>query len=137
MAGVIRFGVAMEPELLSRFDEYVARRGANRSEAVRDLVRGALVEAEEEDSDREIVGTLTMVFDHHAHDLSDRLDSIQHDHFQEIVATTHVHLDAHNCLEVIILKGPSSTIRGISDILLGTRGVKHGRLVTTTTGASL
>lgn len=135
MAGVLRFGVAMEEELLARFDEYVARRGANRSEAVRDLVRGALVEAEWEESDREIVGTLTMVFDHHAHDLSDKLASLQHEHFREIVASTHVHLDAHNCLEVIILRGRSAVVRRIADLLLGTKGVKHGGLVTTTPGA--
>lgn len=131
MGDLRRFGVAMEPELLERFDEYVARRGSNRSEALRDLVRGALVEAEGEDTDLEVVGTLTMVFDHHARDLSDRLDAIQHDHFREIVSTTHVHLDAHNCLEVLIMRGSSARIRRVADLLLGAKGVQHGRLVTT------
>ena len=131
MADLRRFGVAMEPELLERFDEYVGRRGSSRSEALRDLVRGALVEAEGEDTDQEVVGTLTMVFDHHARDLADRLDAIQHDHFREIVSTTHVHLDAHNCLEVLILQGSSARIRRVADLLLGTKGVQHGRLVTT------
>lgn len=131
MSELRRFGVAMEPELLARFDDYVDRRGANRSEAVRDLVRAALIEAEGEESDHEVIGTLTMVFDHHARDLSDRLDAIQHDHFREIVSTTHVHLDAHTCLEVLILRGSSATLRRVADQLLGTKGVQHGRLVTT------
>lgn len=139
MSDLIRFGVSMDAELLARFDEFVARRGtdSNRSEVVRSLVRDALVDAEWEDCEQEIVGTITMVFDHHANDLSDKLDAIQHRFFREIVSATHVHLDAHNCLEVIIIRGTSSTVRTIADMLLGTKGVKHGRLVTTTTGAAL
>lgn len=139
MSELTRFGVAMDKDLLRQFDEYVARRGTgtNRSEAVRDLIRDALVDTEWEASESEIVGTITMVFDHHANDLSEKLDSIQHRYFNEIVSATHVHLDAHNCLEVIIVRGASATVRTIADMLLGTKGVKHGRLVTTTTGASL
>lgn len=137
--GLTRFGVAMDEELLERFDALVARRGvaANRSEAVRDLVRDALVESEWEGSDEEIVGTVTMVFDHHASDLSEKLDSLQHKHHDKIVSTMHIHLDAHNCLEVLVVRGPSSSVRAIADALLGTKGVKHGKLVTTTTGRHL
>ena len=107
MGQLVRFGVAMDEDLLGRFDGLVARRGtaSNRSEAVRDLVRDALVDAEWEGSDEEIVGTVTMVFDHHASDLSEKLDSLQHEHFREIVAAMHVHLDAHNCLEVLVIRG--------------------------------
>lgn len=139
MGRLVRFGVAMDDALLDRFDALVARRGvaANRSEAMRDLVRDALVEAEWEGSDEEIVGTVTMVFDHHASDLSEKLDSLQHAHFDKIVSTMHVHLDAHNCLEVLVVRGSSSEVRDIADGLLGTKGVKHGKLVTTTTGRHL
>ncbi len=139
MGQLARFGVAMDEDLLQRFDEFVARRGVarNRSEAVRDLVRDALVESEWEDSDEEIVGTVTMVFDHHASDLSERLDALQHEHYRQIVSAMHVHLDAHNCLEVLVIRGSSAEVRGIADGLLGTKGVKHGKLVTTTTGRHL
>jgi CopG family nickel-responsive transcriptional regulator len=129
----------MDSDLLRRFDELVGRRGvaANRSEAVRDLVRDALVEEVGNDDDTEIVGTVTMVFDHHASDLSEKLDSLQHAHFEEIVSTLHVHLDAHNCLEVLVIRGRAAGVRDIADTLLGTKGVKHGKLVTTTTGRHL
>ena len=139
MGKLVRFGVAMDEELLGRSDELVAGRGAaaNRSEAVRDLVRDALVDAEWESSHDEIVGTITMVFDHHASDLSDKLDSLQHAHFEQIVSAMHVHLDAHNCLEVIVVRGTSRDVQSIADGLLGTKGVKHGKLVTTTTGRHL
>jgi CopG family nickel-responsive transcriptional regulator len=139
MGRLARFGVAMDEDLLERFDALVARRGtaANRSEAVRDLVRDALVDAEWEDSDEEIVGTVTMVFDHHASDLSEKLDSLQHEHYREIVSAMHVHLDPHNCLEVLVIRGSSAEVRGIAEALLGTKGVKHGKLVTTTSGLHL
>jgi CopG family nickel-responsive transcriptional regulator len=136
---LVRFGVAMDAELLESFDVLVARRGAavNRSEAVRDLVRDALVDAEWEDASGEIVGTITMVFDHHASDLSDKLDALQHAHHERIVSSMHVHLDAHNCLEVIVVRGTSAQVRAIAEGLLGTKGVKHGKLVSTTTGRHL
>lgn len=139
MTKLMRFGVAMDGDLLDRFDAFVARRGsgANRSEAVRDLVRDALVDAEWEGSDEEIVGTITMVFDHHVSDLSDKLDALQHAHYDQIISSMHVHLDAHNCLEVIVVRGTSGDVRDIADGLLGTKGVKHGKLVTTTTGRHL
>lgn len=139
MGRLVRFGVAMDEDLLQRFDGLVARRGiaANRSEAVRDLVRDALVEEELADGDEEIVGTVTMVFDHHASDLSEKLDTLQHAHFEQIVSTLHVHLDAHNCLEVLVIRGSAADVRDIADGLLGTKGVKHGKLVTTTTGRHL
>lgn len=139
MSELVRFSVAMDSELLGEFDKFVATRGTaqNRSEAVRDLVREALVESTVESPDSEIVGTVTMVFDHHASDLSEKLDHLQHHYFQQIVSTLHVHLDAHNCLEVLVLRGKSAEVRTISDALLGTKGVKHGQLVVTTTGKHL
>jgi CopG family nickel-responsive transcriptional regulator len=139
MGRLVRFGVAMDEDLLGKFDELVARRGvaANRSEAVRDLVRDALVDEQWEAPDEEIVGTITMVFDHHANDLAEKLDSLQHAHHDKVVSSMHVHLDAHNCLEVIVVRGASGDIRAIAEALLGTKGVKHGKLVTTTTGRHL
>lgn len=139
MGSLARFSVAMDEDLLARFDDLVARRGSgvNRSEAVRDLVRDALVDAEWEDSSGEIVGTITMVFDHHVSDLSDKLDALQHAHHERIVSSMHVHLDAHNCLEVIVVRGTSGQVRAIADGLLGTKGVKHGKLVSTTAGLHL
>lgn len=139
MGELVRFGVSMDSELLEEFENYVARQGTkeNRSEVIRRLVREQLVNESWQDSDAECVGTITIVFDHHANDLSDRLDEIQHAHFNEVIVATHVHLDAHNCLEVIVVKGKSTVIREIADSILGTKGVKHGDLVTTTTGEYL
>ena len=132
----MRFSVAMPEDLLMRFDQLVARRGIakNRSEVVRDLVREALVEEDCATLGMEVMGTLTIVFDHHAADLQDKLHGIQHDYYENIVSTTHVHLDQHNCLEVIILRGESGQIQDISNIILGTKGVYNGRLVLTSTG---
>lgn len=139
MGVLTRFSVAIDDELLLRFDDLVARRGlgVNRSEAVRDLVRDALVEAEWEESDELTVGTVTMVFDHHASDLAEKLDALQHAHHDKIVSSMHVHLDAHNCLEVIVVRGAAGVVSGIADALLGTKGVKHGKLVMSTTGQHL
>jgi len=95
------------------------------------------VESEWEASDEEIVATVTMVFDHHASDLSEKLDALQHQHYDKIVSAMHVHLDPHNCLEVLVVRGSSKQVRDIADALLGTKGVKHGKLVTTTTGRHL
>ena len=135
MSELVRFSITMDSDLLDRFDGLVASRGteSNRSEAVRDLVRDALVENAVENPDAEIAGTITMVYDHHESDLSDQLNAIQHHYMHEIVSTVHVHLDSAYCLEVIVLRGSSARVRAIANALLGTKGVKHGRLVTTTT----
>jgi CopG family nickel-responsive transcriptional regulator len=138
VSDLARFSVTMDEDLLGRFDRLVEQRGSavNRSEAVRDLVRDALVESEWEDSSGEIVGTITMVFDHGVGDLSDKLDALQHAHHDKMVSSMHVHLDAHNCLEVLVVRGPSDDVRTIADALLGTKGVKHGKLVMTTTNST-
>lgn len=136
MSELVRFSVAMPEELMEELDRYTARRGIakNRSEAIRDLVRGALVDEEVEDPSSNIFGTLTMVFNHHSCDVRDKLDAIQHEHVGQIVSTVHVHLDEVNCLEVVLMRGQSRTIRSIADALLGTKGVLHGKLVVTTMG---
>lgn len=133
---LVRFSVAMPEELLMRFDSLVARRGVakNRSEMVRDLVREALVEEETAMVGTEVMGTLTIVFDHHASDLQETLHNIQHENLGLVITSTHVHLDERNCLEAIILRGEAFEVRMIADRILGTKGVKNGGLVLTTTG---
>ena len=138
MAQTVRFGVSMDAELLAAFDALNARKGyVNRSEAVRDLVRDALVRAEWEREAGPAVAALCIVFDHKTRDLSRRLAALQHEHSGEITAALHVHLDAHNCLEVIVLRGAPDRIRRLADRVISTRGVKHGQLVLTTTGSRL
>jgi CopG family transcriptional regulator, nickel-responsive regulator len=136
MSELSRFSVAIPEELLMAFDGLVARRGIakNRSEVIRDLIRDALVDEEWENPEAEIVGTLTLVFNHHASDLQSKLDQIQHTHHELIISSMHVHLDAHNCLEVIAMKGRNADIQAIADAILGVKGVMHGQLSTTTTG---
>lgn len=136
MSELVRFSVAMPEDLMEQLDEYTARRGTskNRSEAIRDLVREALVEEAVEAPGTQIFGILTLVFNHHSGDLRDKLDDIQHAHVDEIVSTVHVHVDRENCLEVIIMRGSSETVRSIADALMGTKGVLHGHLDVTTVG---
>jgi len=134
---LMRFSVAMPEDLLVKFDRLVARRGLakNRSEVVRDLVRDALVDDECATPGRIVMGTLTIVYDHHSHDLQEKLHHIQHDYLDMLVSTVHVHIDHDNCLEVIILKGETGEVQDVANLILGTKGVKTGKLVTTTTGA--
>ncbi len=138
MSELIRFSVSADDGLVARFDELIADQGyVNRSEAVRDLMRNALVERQWEAEEGEAVGTVTLVFDHHSRDLSNKLTEHQHSHHHEIVSTLHIHLDAHHCLEVVVLRGEIREIDRIASELIGTKGVKHGRFVATTTGEGL
>ncbi len=138
MSGVVRFGVSADERLLSRFDEFIAEKGyVNRSEAIRDLIRNALVEEMWNVGGEEAVGTVTLVYDHHASDLADKLTQHQHSHHQEIVSTLHIHLDEDHCLEVVVLRGQVERIEHLASELIGTKGVKHGRFVATTTGEGL
>ena len=138
MGETVRFGISIDSGLLERFDRVVEEKGyVNRSEAIRDLIRDALVEQSWEAGEEETVGTLTLVYDHHVRDLSDRLTDIQHDHHDRIISALHVHLDHHNCLEVLIVRGKAGQIKSIADSMIGVKGVKHGKLVMTTTGQGL
>ena len=129
-----RFSVAMPEGLLMRFDALVAKRGVakNRSEVIRDLVRDALIQEETEQPGTEVMGTLTIVFDHHASDVQETLHQIQHKHFGLIVSTTHIHIDEDACLEVIVFRGETTDVRLVANKIIGTKGVKHGGLVITT-----
>lgn len=138
MGDTIRFGISMDEQLLERFDRLIDQKGyANRSEAIRDLIRASLVELEWEEGENESIGTVTLVYNHHVRDLSDKLTEHQHSHHDQIVSALHVHLDPHNCLEVLVVRGKAREVRRIADELIGVKGVKHGRLVMTTTGEGL
>ena len=138
MGRIVRFGVSLDAELLAPFDALCARRGySNRSEAIRDLIRKALVEESWEQGSDECAGTLSLVYDHHRSDLSRKLTVLQHDDHDIIVAALHVHLDHHNCLEVLILKGAPPRVRLLADRLCAMRGVKHGAFSITSTGKGL
>ena len=138
MSQLVRFGVSMEKDLLAQFDDYIERRSySNRSEAIRDLVRDALIHYKWITSPEEQAGTITLVYDHHSHDVANKLMSIQHDFHGKILSTMHIHLDHHNCLEVIALKGKPAEIQSISNRLIAIKGVKHGSLVITSTGKDL
>lgn len=133
-----RFGVSMEGRLLDLFDRMIAKRGyRNRSEAIRDLVRDKLVEEEWAAGSREVVGTLTIIYDHHTRELQTRMTDLQHTYHAHVVSTLHVHLDHHNCLEVLVVRGRPRDVRALSDGLLSLKGVKHGRLAATTSGKML
>ncbi len=138
MGKTIRFGVSLNSELLEKFDKLCEEKSyQTRSEAIRDLIRNVLVQKEWEETEREIAGTLTLVYDHHVSDLSQRLVEIQHDDHDLILTTMHVHLDHHNCLEVLILKGPGEGIQKLSQKLISTKGVKFGKLSLATTGQDI
>ena len=138
MAGVTRFGVSLDEKLLAKFDRLIGRKSyANRSEAIRDLIRDSLVREQWERGDVDAVGTLTLVYDHETRELEERLTELQHAHYQAIVSTLHVHLDPHHCLEVLVVRGKASLLRSISDRLIGTRGVKHGTFSATAEGKAL
>ncbi len=130
-SAVVRFGVSMSPDLLKEFDRLVEKRGfPNRSEAVRDMVRGSLVE-ERMEKNRDVIGTITIVYDHHQREMARNLQRHQHSHVGMVLSTLHIHLDAHNCLEVIVVRGKSRTVQKFADHVIGLKGVRHGRLVMT------
>ncbi|ASJ17465.1 nickel-responsive regulator [Thermococcus chitonophagus] len=135
---LVRFGVSIPEELLEKFDRIIEEKGyANRSEAIRDLIRDFIVRYEWEVGNEEVAGTITMVYNHDEADVVKELLDLQHEYLDEIVASLHVHMDEHNCLEVVVVKGEAKKIKRIADRLLSLKGVKHGKLVMTTTGKEL
>jgi CopG family nickel-responsive transcriptional regulator len=134
----VRFGISLDKELLRDFDRLISKIGyPNRSEAIRDLIRDRLVKQEWKVSDEEAIGTVTIVYSHEVGELTERLMELQHHYHHAIISTMHIHLDKHNCLEVIAVKGKASDIKNIANRLLSTKGIKHGKLSTTTTGKKL
>ncbi len=135
-----RIGVSLEGALLGRFDELIAEKGYdNRSEAIRDLIRDELVDREwaEGNGREERVAVVTLVYDHDSSSLSQKLAHVQHENHRAVVSTLHVHMDAHHCLEVLVLRGKAREIRAMGDALIATKGVKYGRFVPATTGENL
>ena len=138
MSLLTRFGISLDSELLGRFDQLIKRTGQkNRSEAIRDLIRDALVRHEWEQESGERVGTITLIYNHHSHDITDRLTDLEHDHHDLVISKMHIHLDHDHCLEVLAAKGEGAQIKRLADELIGMKGVKHGKLVATTTGRNL
>ena len=138
MSNLTRIGVAIDAELLEKFDELIEQRGySNRSEAFRDLIRNELVEESWQSPESEVVGSVTLVYNHHVRQLNDKLLDLQHDHHDSILSTLHVHLDHENCLEVLLIKGKAAAVNQIANALISTKGVKHGRLTLSSSGRNL
>lgn len=138
MPDTVRLSISLEASLLQRLERLVKRsRYTNRSEFIRDLIRDKLVETEWAESKREVIGTITMIFDHHARQLTDKLTSIQHDHHDYVMATTHVHLTHDLCAEMIMLRGPARGLQHLADRLRQQRGVLHTELTMSSTGTTL
>lgn len=135
-----RIGISLESDLLEQFDRLCAQKGyVNRSEAIRDLIRDALVQrAWSESSGREErVAVVALVYDHDAASLAQKLAHIQHENHRAVVSALHVHLDEHNCLEVLVLRGRGRDVVTMGEGLVSTKGVKYGKVLPATTGQSL
>lgn len=140
MSNLIRFGVSLDRELLERFDAYLSEKGyENRSEGIRDLIRDNLVkqdwEVSEDDKDR--MAVVSIVYDHHESDLPGKLTELQHERHGVVHSGLHIHLDRQNCLEILVLSGPARSILDLGNKLISTRGVRHGKMILTTTGKDL
>jgi CopG family nickel-responsive transcriptional regulator len=132
MGVLSRIGIALDSDLLKRFDRSIGRRGyTNRSEAFRDLIRDQLVTEQTAAPDSTVVGTVTLIYDHHAHGITEKLTEVQHENHELVVSTSHAHLDHDSCLEVLIVHGKSAQVAQFADRLIGLKGVQHGRLVMT------
>lgn len=135
---VSRFSVSLPAPLLEQLDEMATEKGYdNRSLAIADMIRDKLVEHHQRLGDEQIAGTITLVYDHHKQNVQATLTDIQHDHHEIIISTIHVHLDHHNCLEVLVVRGKAGLVKKIADELIAAKGVKHGKLTVTTTGAEM
>ena len=138
MSQLERLSFSLERPLMKKLQQLVKRSGyANRSEYIRDMIRQRLVQEQWETSDEPVVGTVTMIYDHHARQLSEKLTHIQHDHHDAVLATTHVHLDHHMCAEMIMMKGPAHMLRRLADSLRQQKGVLHAELAISSTGKQL
>jgi len=133
MTRISRFGVSLEEDLLRSFDRSIVELGyANRSEAIRDLIRDHLIQKKVSKGNEEIIGVVSLVYDHRTHRLGDLLADMQHKAKVVINASLHIHLDEHNCLEVIVIRGETEKVHEVAGKLIATKGVQNGKLVTTT-----
>jgi CopG family nickel-responsive transcriptional regulator len=137
MSGLIRFGISLDKELSERFDELIRRKAyTNRSEAIRDLIRQDLVEQEWLHGS-EVAGAITLIYNHHKRELLNKIIDIQHDFQNSIISAQHIHLDHHNCLEIIAVKGNPTEVQKLASMLKAVKGVKHSTLSMSTTGKAL
>lgn len=132
MAQLQRFGVSIPDELLARFDRVLEKKGyGNRSEALRDLVRDYLVNEEVQKDKGNVLGTVTLIYDHDVTNIADKINETQHHHHQHIVSCLHIHLTESVCMEVVVVRGPAHKVREIADRLTALKGVQHGKLTYT------
>jgi len=137
MSGIIRFGISLDGDLSQRFDARLKKKGySNRSEAIRDLLRQDLVDQEWHEG-AEVAGAITLIYDHHKRELLNKITDIQHDFQKGIISAQHIHLDHHNCLEIIAFKGDPAEVKNLADRLKAVKGVKHATLSMSTTGKRL
>ncbi|MDD5772035.1 MAG: nickel-responsive transcriptional regulator NikR [bacterium] len=137
MTDLVRFGISLEKELSDKFDRLIrGKRYTNRSEAIRNLIREELVKKEWLE-DKEVAGAITLIYDHHKRELIGKIVDIQHDFQNIIISTQHIHLDHHNCLELIAIKGNPKEVQKLTDTLKSARGVKHVSLSMSSTGKEL
>jgi CopG family nickel-responsive transcriptional regulator len=131
---VDRVGVSFEPKLLNKFDMLLKKRGyTNRSEAIRDLIRKEIIEAGIKEEEGEVIGTLTIIYDHDIGNVTNKLLHLQHHHHEEITFTTHIHVDDRICLEIVVIRGQLSRVKKFSENIKALKGVKHGQLAITKT----
>jgi CopG family nickel-responsive transcriptional regulator len=137
MVHLVRFGVSLGKELLTKFDRRIREKNyANRSEAIRDLIRQELVQKEWEEGG-EVAGAITLIYDHHKRELLNKITDVQHGFQELIISAQHVHLDHRNCLEIIAVRGRTAQVHRLADTLKSIKGVKHGTLSMATTGKGL
>ncbi|MBN2506961.1 MAG: nickel-responsive transcriptional regulator NikR [Verrucomicrobia bacterium] len=136
--GVARFSISLPSGLAAQLERMTREKGYdNRSRAVADMIRAHVIEHRQKYGDEEIAGTITLLYDHHTQHVQTALTDIQHNHHHVIIATLHVHLDPHNCLELLAVRGKAAVIKRIADELIAAKGVKHGKLTVTSTGKNL
>lgn len=134
---LVRFGVSLESDLLEKFDALIGERGyASRSEALRDLIRGMLIERTWK-AGEEVAGAVTLVYDHHRKDLMSRITDVQHDYHHLIISTQHIHLDHDHCLEIIAVRGRAGDLSRLADSLRSIKGVIHGAISMSSAGQGL
>ena len=133
-----RFSVSLPKSLAIDLDAMIRQKGIeNRSLAIAEMVRSSLIEHNAHSGANEVAGTITLVYDHHKRQAQADLTAAQHDHHDLIVSVLHVHLDHHNCLEVLVVRGTARTVKKLADTLIASKGVKHGKLTITTTGKDI
>ncbi len=137
MADLVRFGISLEKELLAKFDKHIKEKNyPTRSKAIGDLIRENLVKKEWKEG-KEVVGAITLVYNHHRRELVNRLTDVEHDFHRLVISSQHIHLDEDNCLEIVVVKGKPGEVEELASSLKATKGVKHGSLTMATTGKGI